>query len=198
MCVSGAHQYEPLSPILSFGVNPFPSRFFNRTHLRGGFASKDPKTQSHDSGIVSFTPSTEPLIKITHKFAYPHKDERTAIFHRFILSKVIHLLSFIDIQIPSAGKSGKWIQLVKKKTVHGRACGFPLRQPFFFVSTVRYGMRDSTKTRFFSRAKSRPRTKSTRNWVKYFAVEIEASIDGLLVRCVCVCVCVCVRARVCV
>ena len=30
----GAHQQEPLSPILSLGVNPFPSRFIYRTALR--------------------------------------------------------------------------------------------------------------------------------------------------------------------
>ena len=39
MLTAGAHpQLEPLSPTLSFGVNPFPSRFINRTALRGGFA----------------------------------------------------------------------------------------------------------------------------------------------------------------
>ena len=35
---SGAHQMEPASPIQALGVNPFPSRFINRTILWGGFA----------------------------------------------------------------------------------------------------------------------------------------------------------------
>ena len=42
---SGAHQQEPVFPILCLGVNPFPSRFICRTALRGGFARtqlKDP------------------------------------------------------------------------------------------------------------------------------------------------------------
>ena len=34
----GAHQQEPLSPILRLGVNPFSSGFICRTALRGGFA----------------------------------------------------------------------------------------------------------------------------------------------------------------
>ena len=29
--ISGAHQMEPASPIQALGVNPFPSRFINRT-----------------------------------------------------------------------------------------------------------------------------------------------------------------------
>ena len=42
---SGAHQQEPVFPILCLGVNPFPSRFICRTALGGGFALtqfKDP------------------------------------------------------------------------------------------------------------------------------------------------------------
>ena len=34
----GAHQMEPASPIQALGVNPFPSRFINRTIPWGGFA----------------------------------------------------------------------------------------------------------------------------------------------------------------
>ena len=43
--VAGAHQQEPLFPIISLGVNPFPSRFIRGTVFRGGFARtqfKDP------------------------------------------------------------------------------------------------------------------------------------------------------------
>ena len=47
---SKSHQYEPLSPILCLGVNPFPSRFIYRTTLRGGFAhTHSSKTQSKQS-----------------------------------------------------------------------------------------------------------------------------------------------------
>ena len=34
----GTHQMEPASPLQSVGVNPFPSRFINRTIPWGGFA----------------------------------------------------------------------------------------------------------------------------------------------------------------
>ncbi|XP_015749223.1 PREDICTED: uncharacterized protein LOC107328998 [Acropora digitifera] len=34
----GTHQIEPASPIQALGVNPFPSRFINRTISWGGFA----------------------------------------------------------------------------------------------------------------------------------------------------------------
>ena len=43
--LSGAHQGEPISPILGLGVKPFPSRSINRTPPRGGFTRpqlKDP------------------------------------------------------------------------------------------------------------------------------------------------------------
>ena len=35
---TGTHQMEPVSPIQALGVNPFPSRFINRTIPLGGFA----------------------------------------------------------------------------------------------------------------------------------------------------------------
>ena len=35
---TGTHQMEPASPIQALGVNPFPSRFINRTIPWGGFA----------------------------------------------------------------------------------------------------------------------------------------------------------------
>ena len=34
----GTHQMEPASPLQALGVNPFPSRFINRTISWGGFA----------------------------------------------------------------------------------------------------------------------------------------------------------------
>ena len=40
LCLPGAHQMEPPSPIQALGVNPFPSRFIIRTVPRGDFARR--------------------------------------------------------------------------------------------------------------------------------------------------------------
>ena len=61
--LAGAHQQEPLSPILCLGVNPFPSRSVYRTALRGGFARiqfKDPIKTELD--IVYCFTSHSPMI----------------------------------------------------------------------------------------------------------------------------------------
>ena len=86
-------------------------------------------------------------------------------------------LSFIDTQIPSAVKSGKWIH-GKRKTVEGRASGFPPTSCHYFF--FRGYMRDSTVTWFFSREKAvLKKVYSGKGWLKKL-VEIEAPIEGLL------------------
>ena len=61
-----------------------------------------------------------------------------------MLSQVIHLISFIDTQMPSAVKSGKRLH-GKRKTVEGRAGLIPPLTSAMFFSAVRGYVRDQRK-----------------------------------------------------